>query len=69
MWENILEMGPEFVKLTDQLREWRFGFNDFYDVYIWDLKPGQDEVEIFNKVSEVSLPTFRPAFRPKVLTK
>ncbi|ESU14050.1 hypothetical protein FGSG_07746 [Fusarium graminearum PH-1] len=51
-WENILEMGPEFMKLTDQLREWRFGFNDFYDVYIWDLKPGQDEVEIFNKVSE-----------------
>ncbi|CAG1962744.1 unnamed protein product [Fusarium graminearum] len=48
-WENILEMGPEFMKLTDQLREWRFGFNDFYDVYIWDLKPGQDEVEIFNK--------------------
>ncbi|UZP45173.1 hypothetical protein NXS19_012985 [Fusarium pseudograminearum] len=49
-WDNILEMGPDFMKLTDTLREWRFGFNDYYDVYIWDLVPGEDHSEMYNRV-------------------
>ncbi|KAL6924063.1 hypothetical protein FSST1_001337 [Fusarium sambucinum] len=49
-WDNILEIGPDFMKLTDMLREWRFGFNDFYDIYIWDLVPGEDHAEMYNRV-------------------
>ncbi|KAF9777318.1 hypothetical protein IL306_004449 [Fusarium sp. DS 682] len=49
-WFNILEVGPEFMKLTDVLREWRFGFDDYYDVFIWDFVPGEPHMELYNIV-------------------
>ncbi|KAJ4003640.1 hypothetical protein NW752_011065 [Fusarium irregulare] len=49
-WENLLSVGPEFMKLTDVLREWRFGFTDYYDVFIWDFVPGQSHVDMYNTV-------------------
>ncbi|KAF4991683.1 hypothetical protein FGRMN_7656 [Fusarium graminum] len=47
-WDTILEMGPEFMKMTDILREWRFGFSDYYDVYIWDFVPGESYSDMYN---------------------
>ncbi|KAF5978634.1 major facilitator superfamily transporter [Fusarium coicis] len=49
-WFNILEVGPDFMKLTDILREWRFGFDDYYDVFIWDFVPGEPHMELYNIV-------------------
>ncbi|KAF5536356.1 major facilitator superfamily transporter [Fusarium mexicanum] len=47
-WFNILEVGPDFMKLTDILREWRFGFDDYYDVFIWDFVPGEPHMDLYN---------------------
>ncbi|EXK24719.1 hypothetical protein FOMG_18573 [Fusarium oxysporum f. sp. melonis 26406] len=47
-WHNVLEMGPDFMKMMDVMRKWRFGFSDYYDVYIWDLVPGQSSVDMYN---------------------
>ncbi|KAM0351754.1 hypothetical protein ACHAPU_002266 [Fusarium lateritium] len=44
-WDTVLEMGPDFMKMTDILREWRFGF---YDVFIWDFVPGESYSDMYN---------------------
>ncbi|SPJ83940.1 uncharacterized protein FTOL_10456 [Fusarium torulosum] len=49
-WDTVLSMGPEFMKMTDILREWRFGFSDYYDVFIWDFVPGQSYSDMYNTI-------------------
>ncbi|KAJ4245492.1 hypothetical protein NW762_014001 [Fusarium torreyae] len=43
-------MGPDFFKLTDAFREWRFGFQDYYDVFVWDFAPGQSYMDMYNVI-------------------
>lgn len=58
-WINVLEVEPQFLALNDKLREWRFGFEDYYDVYIWDFVPCQTSSSLFNIIIYVSFaPTF-----------
>lgn len=52
-WENVLEVGPKYFLMTDRLREWRFGFNDYYDVFIWDFVPGESAMDMYNIVISV----------------
>ncbi|KAM0283247.1 hypothetical protein ACHAQK_011072 [Fusarium lateritium] len=47
-WDTVLSMGPDFMKMTDILREWRFGFSDYYDVFIWDFAPGESYSDMYN---------------------
>lgn len=49
-WENVLEVGPEYYDMTDSLRDWRFGFDDYYDVFIWDFVPGREHMQLYNLV-------------------
>ncbi|CAG9978536.1 unnamed protein product [Clonostachys byssicola] len=49
-WFNILEVGPQFFALNDKYREWRFGFDDYYDVYIWDFVPCQTVSSLSNTI-------------------
>ncbi|KAK7433000.1 hypothetical protein QQZ08_000471 [Neonectria magnoliae] len=49
-WENILEIGPEYFDMTDRLREWRFGFDDYYDIFVWDFVPDQAAIGMYNVV-------------------
>ncbi|KAF5009291.1 hypothetical protein FDECE_4503 [Fusarium decemcellulare] len=58
-WSNFLEVGPEYFDLTDLLREWRFSFDDYYDVFIWDFVPGQSCMDMYN----VTITELRNAWR------
>ncbi|RFU76443.1 mfs allantoate [Trichoderma arundinaceum] len=49
-WHNVLEVGPDYFEMTDTLREWHFGFHDYYDVFIWDFVPDQSPMEMYNVV-------------------
>ncbi|KAL6855650.1 hypothetical protein J3F83DRAFT_753815 [Trichoderma novae-zelandiae] len=49
-WQTVLEVGPEYFYMTDALREWRFSFYDYYDVFIWSFVPGQSPLEMYNVV-------------------
>ncbi|KAF4975727.1 hypothetical protein FZEAL_7503 [Fusarium zealandicum] len=49
-WQNVLELGPQYFDMTDKLREWRFGFDDYYDIFIWDFVPCQSSLELYNAV-------------------
>ncbi|PTB63083.1 hypothetical protein BBK36DRAFT_1182780 [Trichoderma citrinoviride] len=49
-WKNVLEVGPGYFYMTDVLREWRFSFDDYYDVFIWSFVPGQSPLDMYNVV-------------------
>ena len=52
-WRNVLEVGPLYFDMIDMLREWRFGFHDYYDVFIWDFVPCQSSLDMYNVVITV----------------
>ncbi|KAK4063857.1 hypothetical protein Trihar35433_8565 [Trichoderma harzianum] len=49
-WQNVLEVGPDYFDMTDVLREWRFGFDDYYDVFIWNLVPNESPLLLYNVI-------------------
>jgi len=52
---QILEtVGPSFFERMDNLRKWHFGFNEYYDVYIWDPTPGRPYLSLQKRLEEVS---------------
>jgi hypothetical protein len=38
----------------DQYRQWKFTFKEYYDVYVWDLEPGEPFAVLYNTVQQVS---------------
>lgn len=51
-WVVDQQIGEAFFEDMEKRRTWRFGFNDFYDVYIWDLRPGNDFLNIYRTIHE-----------------
>ncbi|XPS80532.1 hypothetical protein M3J09_012484 [Ascochyta lentis] len=47
------EVGPVFFEAMDKSRKWHFGFEEFYDVYIWDSSPGRSFFVLQRKIEEV----------------
>ncbi|KAM0425389.1 hypothetical protein ACHAPT_009446 [Fusarium lateritium] len=60
-WRNLLEVGPTYFGMTDMLREWRFGFHDYYDVFIWDFVPSQPSMDMY----KIVITELRNAWRVK----
>lgn len=49
-WNILKAIGPQFFEEMDKYREWNFSFKGYYDVYLWDLEPGQHFPAIYNLV-------------------
>ncbi|KAK6084668.1 hypothetical protein SCUP515_01164 [Seiridium cupressi] len=47
-YEDILNIGPEYCAVADRLRRWRFGFDDYYDVWLWGYAPGRERIDTYN---------------------
>jgi hypothetical protein len=59
-WHIIKSIGPTFFEEMDQYRQWKFSFKEYYDVYVWDLEPGEPFAVLYNTVQQVScICTFR----------
>lgn len=52
-YEVVGEVGPVFFEAMDKSRKWHFGFEEFYDVYIWDSSPGRSFFILQRKIEEV----------------
>lgn len=52
-YEVLGEVGPVFFEAMDKSRKWHFGFEEFYDVYIWDSSPGRSFFILQRKIEEV----------------
>ena len=60
---HILIKAYSKMPVAESNRDWHFGFNDYYDVYIWDLEPGQDRACLYNVVFEVIVLPFSNHWR------
>ncbi|KAF1978912.1 hypothetical protein BU23DRAFT_595428 [Bimuria novae-zelandiae CBS 107.79] len=52
-FEVLLEVGPEFFKTVENARKWHFGFDEYYDVYIWDAAPGSSYFVLQRRLEEI----------------
>ncbi|OTA94692.1 hypothetical protein M434DRAFT_394488 [Hypoxylon sp. CO27-5] len=49
-WEIVLEVGPGYFEMVDILRKWRLGFEDYYEVWLWDFVPCNDAIPLYNVI-------------------
>ncbi|KAK8900699.1 hypothetical protein QC760_010687 [Botrytis cinerea] len=59
VWNVLKKIGPEFFEEMDHHREWNFSFNDYYDVYVWDLEPGESLAPLYNTVQQMLIKAIR----------
>ncbi|KAH7067817.1 hypothetical protein FB567DRAFT_256347 [Paraphoma chrysanthemicola] len=41
------------IRALDRTRKWRFGFDEYYDVYVWDATPGRSYFILQRKLEEI----------------
>lgn len=56
-FDVIAEVGPTFFEQMDSVRQWHLGFEEYYDVYIWDANPGRHYTTLQRKLEEVNITT------------
>jgi hypothetical protein len=54
-WETVRYVGPDFFEEMDEAREFRLGFEDYYDVYIWSTDAGAHSEFLHASILEVSV--------------
>ncbi|KAL8990195.1 MAG: hypothetical protein Q9169_008185 [Polycauliona sp. 2 TL-2023] len=47
------------MRAVEKNRDWHFGFNDYYDVILWDLEPGKNRAHLYNLCFETLLKAHR----------
>ncbi|KAL9586659.1 MAG: hypothetical protein Q9203_003783 [Teloschistes exilis] len=58
-WEIRAQVGPEFFEQIEELRQWHLSFQEHYDVYIWDLVPGEHYANLYNSIQQALLRAHR----------
>lgn len=59
-WHVLASVGDWLFEKMDEFRSLKtyvFGFNAYYDITIWDLKPGQSFAYTYNAINNVCNPT------------
>ncbi len=54
-WDVELEVGGYFFEIAELERQWHFGFTSYYEVYMWDLRPGAKPLTMYHHIREVSV--------------
>ncbi|KAJ4356406.1 uncharacterized protein N0V89_004439 [Didymosphaeria variabile] len=52
-FETIIEIGAEFFETVEDSRKWHFGFEEYYDVYVWDADPGKPYFALQRRLEEL----------------
>ena len=52
-WDINSSVGPTFFETMEKHRAWHFGFNEYYDVIIWDLTQGNVARHLYNIIHNV----------------
>ncbi|KAI0378676.1 hypothetical protein F5Y04DRAFT_143384 [Hypomontagnella monticulosa] len=50
-WSTVLEVGPAYFDMVDILRQWHLGFEDYYEVWLWDFVPCNDSTLLYNIIA------------------
>ncbi len=54
-WTILRPIDEDFFQKMEDYRQWHFGFNDYYDLYMCDLIPGRPFQYLYNTIHEVSI--------------
>lgn len=65
-WETLSQVDGGFFKEMDHKKQWHFAFDDYYEVFIWDLEPGRSFGLLYDHILKVS-PDFRSQLMPLTL--
>lgn len=52
-WKILKRVDKQFFDEMDELRHFRLGFKNYYDVYIWSAIPGQSFDGLYSGILEV----------------
>ncbi|KAI9708922.1 MAG: hypothetical protein M1820_003616 [Bogoriella megaspora] len=58
-WTVLRKVGKKLFEEIDKQRDWRFGFDDYYDVWIWDNMPGNPFGELYSTVTNMMIKAYR----------
>ncbi|KAK0102680.1 hypothetical protein ONS95_006282 [Cadophora gregata] len=58
-WDVIKSVGPQFFEDMEKYRGWNFSFKEYYDVFVWDLEPGECFPVLYNTVQEMMFKALR----------
>ncbi|KAL2061188.1 hypothetical protein VTL71DRAFT_7461 [Oculimacula yallundae] len=58
-WNVIKSVGPLFFEEMEKYRGWNFSFKEYYDVYVWDLEPGEPFAVLYNGLQEMIFKAIR----------
>ncbi|KAK3680976.1 hypothetical protein B0T22DRAFT_523758 [Podospora appendiculata] len=52
-WDEELVVGPDFFEFAERERKWRFGFDEYYTIYMWDFVPDQSHTKMCSSIQEM----------------
>jgi hypothetical protein len=53
-WDNLIEAGPDLFTAAQSGSQLQFSFKNYYEVYIWDFKPGENPLDLYHHIHDVS---------------
>lgn len=53
-WNITKEVGTKLFEEIDANRNWTLRFNDYYDIMVWDLEPGNQFSNVYSVITQVS---------------
>ncbi|KAL9095335.1 MAG: hypothetical protein Q9165_002206 [Trypethelium subeluteriae] len=58
-WRVIKEVGSKLFEDLDSRRDWRFSFNSYYDILMWDNEPGRTFDALYSVVTNMLIKAHR----------
>lgn len=52
-WKIVKQLNAQFFEEIGAVRKWSFGFDDYYDIFVWDNAPGEENRFLYTTVVEV----------------
>lgn len=53
-WNVQKKVGPAFFEEMEENRRWSLGFNEYFDIIVWDLDPGERFTNVYQTITEVN---------------
>jgi hypothetical protein len=52
-WEKVKQIDEDYFEEMDEKKQWHFAFDDYYEVFIWDLEPGMSFGSLYDHILKV----------------
>lgn len=52
-WDVEMEVDTFFFETAEFRRRWHFSFTSYYEIYMWDFRPGGTASDLYHRIHEV----------------